>query len=170
MERVTSPRNGLALENCWRFVPGFFFFFFCGLLHSPRLATNVEISSSRKSNLLQPPPPPPPPGKKTTTKKQQPETGITEQRCLYKHIRATKANLKFRISRFVVVVLLGFWFGLLPLTFDNNLPSCHVYVTVWFSFMGSTQINILLLCFLYLLLLSLWVRCTHEVFFKPNFT
>ena len=50
-----------------------------------------------------------------------------------------------------VVVLFGFWFGLLPLTFDNNVPSFRrKCICNYHSSVGNTQISILLLCFLYL--------------------
>ena len=73
---------------------------------------------------------------------------------------AKKAKQKHAsLSRFVVV-LSGFSFGLLPLTFDNNFNShlaiVNVYVSA-FPCMGNTYINMLFWGFFYLLFVEFMI-------------
>ena len=43
----------------------------------------------------------------------------------------------------------------------------HNYVTV-FSFIGNTQISMLLLCFLYLFFVDFMITMYENILFKPN--
>ena len=63
---------------------------------------------------------------------------------------------------------------LLPLTFDNNFPSCHrkcvcnYYLSIGNTQIniGNTQISVLLLCFLYLFV-ELMITMYEYILFKP---